>query len=106
MTQSKPSLYLISILFFMLILPVSFIVFQWKVSKQTLDWLLIGKWFLFWSVGLRLFIAGIRQVLKPAFTAQEIFHIRGEESFVVIRELGFANISIGLTAIISMSKPS
>ena len=30
---------------------------------------LVGKWFVFWAVGARLFIAGIRQVIQPAFTA-------------------------------------
>jgi hypothetical protein len=61
MVGSKLSLYLVSTLLLMLILPVCFIVFQLLVLKIPLTWLLIGKWFLFWSVGVRLFVAGARQ---------------------------------------------
>ena len=57
-------------------------------------------------MGIRLFIAGIRQTTNPAFTAKEIFHISSEESFPVVRELGFANLCFGLTAIISLFLPS
>ena len=59
----------------------------------------IGKWFIFYAAGWRLFIAGIRQAINPAFTAKEIFHFTGVESFPVIKELGFANICLGLTGI-------
>jgi hypothetical protein len=105
MSQRKPSLYLVSILLFMLILPIGYILYQWQVSGLPLGWLLIGKWFLFWAVGVRLFIAGLRQVTKPAFTAKEIFHIESEESYVVIRELGFANLCFGTLGILSLFKP-
>jgi len=47
----------------------------------------------------------LRQVIKPAFTAETIFHFKDKESHVVIRELGFANICSGLTAIISLFIP-
>jgi hypothetical protein len=36
----------------------------------------IGRWFVFWGVGVRLFLAGTRQFLQPTFTAREIFHTR------------------------------
>jgi uncharacterized protein DUF6790 len=99
------SLYLISILLFMLVLPVTSIVIERPTHNySTAIWPLIGKWFVFWSVGIRLFIAGLRQVTKPAFTAREIFHIDSVESFVIIKELGFANLSIGLTGILSLFK--
>jgi len=104
MTRNKPSLYLISVMLFMLILPAGSIVYQCLTQKTPFDWPLIGKWFLFWSVGVRLFIAGIRQVTKPAFTAKEIFHINNEESHIIIKELGFGNLSIGLIGILSIFK--
>ena len=105
MSQRKPPVYLISVLLFMLILPVGFILIQWQVSKMEIGWPLVGKWFVFWSVGIRLFIAGLRQVTKPAFTAKEIFHMTGDESYVVIRELGFANLCFGTLGILSLFKP-
>ena len=36
---------------------------------------LFSKWFIFSAVGLRLFLAGIKQIVDPAFTAKEIFHL-------------------------------
>jgi hypothetical protein len=102
MGAKKPSLYLISVLLFMLVLPVVSIAIECLAHSSVLGWPLIGKWFVFWAIGVRLFIAGIRQIAKPAFTAQEIFHIKNEESFVIVKELGYANICMGLVGILSL----
>jgi hypothetical protein len=67
--------------------------------------ILIGKWFVFWAIGIRLFTAGLRQAAKPAFTAKDIFHIDSIESHIIIRELGFANICFGLLGILSLFVP-
>ena len=69
------------------------------------NWNLIGKWFVFWGIGVRLFIAGVRQIIKPAFTAQEIFNISSEESFVIVKELGYSNLCMGLMGIFSVFSP-
>ena len=66
---------------------------------------LFGKWFIFSAVGLRLFVAGLQQSIKPQFTAKEIFHIESPESFPIVRELGFANICFGIVGIVSLFKP-
>jgi hypothetical protein len=105
MPKNKPSLYLISVCLFMLLLPAGCIFFEAATHRAVFGWPLTGKWFLFWAVGARLFIAGLRQVTKPAFTAKEIFHITGDESFPVIRELGFANCCIGLINLLSLFYP-
>lgn len=63
---------------------------------------LVGKWFTFWAVGVRLFVAGGRQVLQPSFTAVEIFDIREPKAFVIVRELGFANLSMGFLGLYSL----
>ena len=39
--------------------------------------------------------AGLKQSISPSFTAKEIFKINEERSFVIVREIGFANISFG-----------
>jgi hypothetical protein len=64
-------------------------------------WMLVGKWFVFWTTGIRLFTAGISQSSNPAFTAG-IFKMKTQESYIVIRELGFANISLGVMGILSV----
>jgi hypothetical protein len=61
--------------------------------------LLIGKWFVFWGVGVRLFTAGLKQTLQPEFTAQEIFKLKNQEAIVLIKELGFTNIAVGVLGI-------
>ncbi len=100
--SGKPSLYLMNVLVVMLILPVLSITVECLTHSSIFGWALIGKWFVFWGIGVRLFTAGIRQVAKPAFTAQEIFHISNEESFVIVKELGYANICLGLMGILSI----
>jgi len=67
---------------------------------------LIGKWFTFWAVGVRLFIAGLRQTIQPRFTAQEIFKVEGEAVFPIVREIGFANLSMSTLALLSLPYPS
>lgn len=105
MARSKPSLYLVSILLFMVILPVVSILAEHFHNATALAWPVVGKWFVFWALGVRIFIAGIRQVSKPEFTAREIFHLNGSESFVIIKELGLSNICVGLLGIVSLFKP-
>lgn len=57
------------------------------------------------GVGLRLFLAGIKQVKNPEFTAKQIFHLESPDSFSILPELGFANIGFGLVAMVSWFKP-
>jgi hypothetical protein len=106
MAKNKLSLYLFSVLLFMLLLPAGSILWEHSTGRAAFGWPLAGKWFLFWAVGIRLFIAGLRQATKPAFTAKKIFHMAGEESFPVIKELGLANICMGLINILSLWYPA
>jgi hypothetical protein len=76
-----------------------------KDNSQSFSVELIGKWFIFYAVGLRLLLAGIKQTTNPAFTAKQIFHLEGTESFPILRELGFANLCFGLVGLISLFMP-
>jgi len=66
---------------------------------------LAGKWWTFWTVGVLLFIAGLRQVLQPAFTAKEIFEIQEDGALPMVRELGFANITFATLGLCSLFRP-
>ena len=94
--------YLAMNIFLLFILPFSSIMGEFIMEKEPLDWILIGKWFIFWAIGIRLFTAGIKQSSNPEFTASSIFKMKSSESFVVIRELGFANIALGVMGILSV----
>jgi hypothetical protein len=104
MSRFKLNLYFISVLLTMLILPVISLVLD-RMTHPVPICYMIGKWFVFWAIGIRLFLAGLRQVSNPSFTAKEIFHIQETESFAVIRELGFGNLAIGTGGIVSLLRP-
>jgi hypothetical protein len=65
----------------------------------------IARWYVFWAMGVRLFLAGSRQVLQPTYTAHTILGLQGAESLILVRELGFANLAMGSAAIVSLFIP-
>lgn len=102
----KPNrFYIISVTALTFVIPIIALVVEHFVANATFTFELFSKWFIFSAVGLRLFLAGIKQVKNPEFTAKQIFHIDGPASFPILRELGFANICFGLVAIVSLFKP-
>ncbi len=95
---------IVSVLTF--VLPAICTLLQMLIYKDTaFSFALFGKWFIFSAVGLRLFLAGIKQTTNPAFTAKEIFHIENPDSLPIVRELGFANLCFGLVGIVSLFMP-
>jgi len=86
-------------------LPVIAILCETLGGKAVFTIGLVGKWFVFSASGLRLFIAGIKQVIDPGFTTTEIFKITDTSGFPIVRELGFANICFGTLGIISLFMP-
>ncbi|HZV70855.1 MAG TPA: DUF6790 family protein [Saprospiraceae bacterium] len=102
----KPNMfYIISITAMTFIVPAIGFLAEHFANNTALTFELFSKWFIFSAVGLRLFLAGIKQVRNPAFTAKEIFHIDSPDSFPILRELGFANVCFGLVGIVSLFKP-
>lgn len=101
---NKRYIVVVSVLTFLL--PLICSVAEMLVDNQSaLSLGLFGKWFIFSAVGVRLFIAGVKQTTDPAFTAKEIFHLQNPESYPIVRELGFANLCFGLIGIMSLFFP-
>jgi hypothetical protein len=95
--------YFASVLLLLLILPLASIAADaMRFGSGITDVRLIGEWFVFWAVGVRLFLAGVRQVLQPSFTAMEIFEIQEPKALAIVRELGFANLSMGFLGLCSL----
>lgn len=94
--------YLIIVFLLMFILPAISIAWEIFFEGASFGWPLICKWIVFWCVGIRLFTAGIKQASNPEYTASNIFKFKAKESLVVIRELGFANIALGVMGILSV----
>ena len=68
--------------------------------------LLVGKWFVFWGVGVRLAIAGLRQNIQPRFTSEYIFGIKGDDPLPFVRELGVSNLAAGVIGLLSLWQPT
>jgi hypothetical protein len=95
-------LYFIVVAALMLVLPVTSVAIDFGLHREASFLNLVGKWFTFWSVGVRLVIAGLRQIIQPRYTAREILGLTGDEALLVVRELGFANLAIGVIGICSL----
>jgi hypothetical protein len=96
-------MYFASVILLLFVLPLISITAEAVLSHHAPGIMfLVGKWFVFWGAGVRLFVAGIRQVTEPCFTAEKIFGIHDPGSFPLVRELGFANLSMGLLGVCSL----
>jgi hypothetical protein len=65
----------------------------------------LGKWYVFFAVGVRLFLTGLRQTFTPGFTLKEIFEIDHKPSEHIVQELGFANLSMGMLGLLALLDP-
>lgn len=99
-------MYRILVISLVVVLPVASVAIEWLSAPGASLLPIVGKWFVFWTAGMRLLLAGIRQVAQPAFTAREIFRMKTDEALPVIRELGFANLAVGLLGVVSLHATS
>jgi hypothetical protein len=95
-------MYYASVLLLTLILPLGSIYAEQAWLADGLPvMLLVGKWFAFWAGGVRLLVAGIRQQVEPRFTAQALFGIEGDDVLPFVRELGMANVAMGVVGLLA-----
>jgi hypothetical protein len=100
--MKKNNFYIYSTILLMFILPLVSIAIESIFFTNSNLIFLTGKWFVFWAIGIRLFSAGIKQATNSVFTLEKIFGIKNNESKVIVRELGFANICMGFLGTISL----
>jgi hypothetical protein len=89
----------------MFLLPLASIAAEALASAMPLSAPLVTKWFVFWSVGCRLILAGMKQIYQPAYTARKILGLKSDESLILVRELGFANVAMGVLGVLSLFQP-
>jgi Family of unknown function (DUF6790) len=100
-------MYVVTVLLLCVVLPMGSAIVDHALAAVALPWLvLFGKWFVFWSGGVRLVLAGGRQLLQPRFTAKEIFGIDSDEPLPLVQELGVANLAAGIVAALSLVFPA
>jgi hypothetical protein len=103
---SAAIMYLLIVLLLMLVLPVGSICVEHSYLHSTAPLMMsVGKWFVFWSAGVRLFLAGLRQFFQPRFTSEQIFGIKSDDALPFVRELGVANFATGTVGIASLGNP-
>jgi hypothetical protein len=90
----------------MFVFPLLSIAIEHQAVSAPLSAELIAKWFVFWAVGWRLLLAGTRQIAQPQYTAKEILGLKSDESLILVRELGFANVATGLLGVLSLLQPA
>jgi hypothetical protein len=99
-------MYFVIVALLLLVLPAASVAIEASLYPHGFGLIfLIGKWLVFWAVGIRLFMAGARQVIQPQFTAEKIFHVHDPSSLPIVREVGFGNLSIGLLGMCSIFRP-
>jgi hypothetical protein len=88
------------------VLPAACILGQSLFEPHAISALMVGKWLAFWAVGMRLLLAGMRQMLQPRYTAEVILGLKSADALFVVRELGFANTALGLIGVGSILAPA
>jgi hypothetical protein len=100
-------MYFVTVTLLTFVLPVASILLDHATSASAVSWFaLIGKWFVFWSAGVRLILAGLRQFYQPRFTARDIFGLSSDDALPIVRELGIANFATGIVGALALAKPS
>ncbi len=94
-------IYVLSVIVFMVVAPIASAVVELILTGNADLLEVVGKWFIFWGVGARLLTAGASQTFRPSFTAQSILGAPDDRAAQVVRELGFANLGMGVTGIIA-----
>lgn len=96
-------MYVVMVIVLMVVAPIASTVVELSITGEWANAIAtIGKWFLFWAVGVRLFVAGISQTVNPAFTAKNILGEKGNTGAVqIVQELGYANLGLGTVGLIA-----
>lgn len=99
-------MYLAAVLLTLLVLPAASVAIDTMLHPGAAPLMaLVGKWFTFWAVGVRLFLAGVTQTFRPQFTAESIFAIKDQAALAIVREVGFGNLAMGTLGLLSLGYP-
>jgi hypothetical protein len=99
-------MYVVIVALTTLILPVGSVLLAAGANPAADFTGLVGLWFVVWGVGVRLGLAGASQVLRPDATARGIFGLKGDGALAIVRELGFANLAIGIVGLLTLLHPA
>ncbi len=84
------------------VLPIAAALLESRIDQVDLSWPNYWKWFIFWGVGIRLFFKGIKLASTPQFAGLSLSSFKNRESYLLLLELGFANMALGSMGILSV----
>ena len=84
------------------VLPVTAALLESHADQAAFGWTIYWKWFIFWSVGIRLFFKGVRLASTSQYTGLHLSSFRNRDSYLLLLELGFANMALGAMGILSV----
>ena len=84
------------------VLPLVTAVFGSRFDQAALSWPMYWKWFIFWGMGIRLFFKGVKLASTPQSTSLNLSSFKTRESYLLLLELGFANMALGSMGILSV----
>ena len=84
------------------ILPIASAALESRIDQTALNWPIYWKWFIFWGLGIRLFFKGIRLASAPQYTGLSLSSFSNRECYLLLLELGFANMALGSMGILSV----
>ena len=84
------------------VLPIAAAALESRLDQLALGWPIYWKWFIFWGVGIRLFFKGVKLASTPQFTGLSLSSFKNRESYLLLLELGFANMALGSMGILSV----
>jgi hypothetical protein len=84
------------------VLPIAAAALESRLDQLALSWPIYWKWFIFWGVGIRLFFKGVKLASTPQFTGLSLSSFKNRESYLLLLELGFANMALGSMGILSV----
>jgi len=84
------------------VLPIFAAAIESCIDHVGLNWSTYWKWFIFWGVGIHLFFKGIKLASAPQFTGLSLSSFKNSERYLLLLELGFANMALGSMGILSV----
>jgi hypothetical protein len=84
------------------VFPLVAAVLESRIDHVVFNWPTYWKWFIFWGLGIRLFFKGIKLASTPQFTGLSLSSFKNRDSYLLLLELGFANMALGSMGILSV----
>ena len=84
------------------VMPIAAATLESRIDHVVLDWPIFWKWFLFWGLGIRLFFKGVKLASTPQSTGLSLSSFKSRDSYLLLLELGFANMALGAMGILSV----